>query len=93
MESEMLDSYFEHEQEILMKSKTKSALREKHKAPSSRQQIFEILRGKGLYKKLPAKQLKDFKDWLQSPSGGQLKCPDEIVSEIWDGPRWLESKD
>lgn len=65
-----------------MNAKTASALREKHKAPSSRKQMFDILKGKGLYKKFPAKDFQHFQTWLQSPSGGQLKCPQEIISEI-----------
>lgn len=81
-DNQLLDGYLEHQEAMQMKAKTTLALREKHKAPSNRKQMFDILKGRGLYKKFPAKDLRHFKTWLQSPSGGQLKCPQEIISEI-----------
>lgn len=81
-DNQLLDSYLEHQEAMQMNAKTTLALREQHRAPSSRKQMFDILKGKGLYKKFPAKDFQNFKTWLQSPSGGQLKCPEEIISEI-----------
>ena len=78
----LLDSYLQHQEAMQIKARTTSALREKHKAPSNRKQMFDILKGKGLYKKFPTKDFKDFEEWLKSPSGGQLRCPEEIISEI-----------
>jgi protein-S-isoprenylcysteine O-methyltransferase Ste14 len=65
-----------------VQAKTVSALKEKHMAPSKRKQMFDLMKEKGFYKKFPSKHLKKFETWLQSPSGGQLKCPGQIVSEI-----------
>ena len=81
-DNQLMESYLQHQETMQMKAKTTSALREKHKAPSTRKQMFDILRGQGFYKKFPNKDFKDFEEWLTSPSGGQLKCSDEIISEI-----------
>ena len=81
-EQEQLANYFQQQESMDMKAKTTSALRDRYKAPSTRKQMFEILRGKGLYKKFPKKEFTQFNSWLQSPSGGGLKCTQEIVSEV-----------
>ena len=81
-ETELLDTYFKHQATMQVQAKTVSALREKHMAPSKRKQMFELMKEKGLYKKFPKKRLKKFETWLKSPSGGQLKCTRQIVSEI-----------
>ena len=65
-----------------IEAKTSSALKEKIKAPSTRKQMFDVLKGKGLYKKCPQSHYKKFERLLKSPSGGQLKCTDQIVSEV-----------
>jgi membrane protein insertase Oxa1/YidC/SpoIIIJ len=77
-----LDKYFETQDVMQVQAKTMSALKEKHTAPTKKKQMFDLMKGKGLYKKFPLTHFKKFKTWLQSPSGGQLKCPDEIISEI-----------
>ena len=81
-ETELLDKYLKHQEIMQVQAKTVSALREKHMAPSKRKQMLELMKEKGLYKKFPMKRFKKFETWLQSPSGGQLKCTHQIVSEI-----------
>ena len=81
-ETELIDTYLEHQETMQVQAKTVSALKEKHMAPSKRKQMFDLMKEKGFYKKFPSKHLKKFETWLQSPSGGQLKCPGQIVSEI-----------
>ena len=81
-EKHLLHTYLEHQDAMKVQAKTVAALKEKHTSPSKRTQMFELMKEKGLYKKFPNKEFSNFKSWLQSPSGGQLKCPGEIVSEI-----------
>ncbi|XP_028418405.1 uncharacterized protein LOC114543745 [Dendronephthya gigantea] len=81
-EDELLGNYLQHQASMQINAMTVSALREKQNAPSRRKQMFEILRGKGLYKKFAMSKFKTFTSWLKSPSGGQLACPDEISSEV-----------
>ena len=78
----LLDDYFQHQETMQVEAKTVAALKEKYTAPSKKKQMFDLMTGKGLYKKFPNKDFRNFNSWLQSPSGGQLKCPDEIISEI-----------
>ena len=82
VDNQLLDIYLQHQEEMQIQAKTSSALKEKIKAPSTRKQMFDILKGKGLYKKFPQSHFKKFERWLKSPSGGQLKCTDQIVSEV-----------
>ena len=78
----LLHDNFQHQETMQVKAKTVAALKEKYTAPSKRKQMFDLMTGKGLYKKFPNKNFRNFNSWLQSPSGGQLKCPDKIISEI-----------
>ena len=79
--AELLDTYLSA-QSSMASSKTAAALTVTYEAPSTRKQLFTILKGKGLYKKFPTEKFHKFDKWLKSPSGGQLKCTEEIVSEI-----------
>ena len=81
-QTELLEKYLKHQETMQVQAKTVSALREKHVAPSKKKQMLGLMREKGLYKKFPIKRFKKFATWLQSPSGGQLKCTDQIISEI-----------
>lgn len=79
---QLLKNYLQSQEACQIQAKTNLALREKHTAPSTRKQMFGILRGQGFYKKFPVESFKKFEEWIKSPSGGQLKCPAEIISEI-----------
>ena len=78
----LLHDNFQHQETMQVEAKTVAALKEKYTAPLKRKQMFDLMTGKGLYKKFLNKDFLNFNSWLQSPSDGQLRCPDEIISEI-----------
>lgn len=80
----LLNDYIEHQSVMNMDAKTKAALKDKSKskAPSTRKQMLGILQSEGLYRKFPSEKFDKFNEWLQSPSGGELQCTKEIVSEV-----------
>ena len=79
--AELLDTYLSA-QSSMASSKTVAALMTTYEVASTRKQLFTILKEKGLYKKFPTEKfLHKFDKWLKSPSGGELKCTEEIVSE------------
>ena len=73
-EGKEIANYLEHQSSMNMQKKTTAALKEKHNAPSTRKLMFRVLKTKGLYKR--------FDIWLKSPSGGQMKDTEEIISEV-----------
>lgn len=82
--AELLTSYMAHQSCQNLDQKTFDALKDSstHKAPSTRKQMFSVLKSKGLYQKFPAQKFKKFNDWLSTPSAGELQCTEEIVSEV-----------